>query len=543
MNGGGRANNRSQSEVLGIVLLLGLVAVVATTTIILGATVIDDAKGAIQFESAENTMREVDARLSRVAYSDNKVETLDLTGQSNVTVRGESYMNITVNRDATCRATIGMGSIRTTTNDDRVVAYEGGGVWQKSEGGVTVMSPPDFQYEQGTINFPLVNVSGTSQAGGRFTATKNISRSRERSREITQQLTGAPVCKPIDNVTISVNSSYYEGWGRYFEQVTPVSSVPTYDSNQTARLSLNLVGSATPVSVTNSGVSASTDYVAKVNVIGTEGTVRRSGFGPKDNTIGPSGASHYAELNDPYSLRVRVNGTNVYTPWRDDPGGSIGSADWSDGTKFPDDNLNKPWVGGVSNARVTLKANSKFALEAAIHNCDQNFNGTGNTYQDANWDNTSAPPERYDTDGDGTVDEIYHQFRCSRIDTNADAVERYTQVQTNASQSASGDPNIIILGDGDRSTVDFEQKTFQENLSQLLGSRVFKTGNPDEVEADIDSNQVIFIYELSSPQSFPRGGEDYNDAVIVVTFFKQGNAANAGSLQLKISASQIEIEG
>jgi len=546
-DGEGRQSVRAQSEVLGVVLLIALVATVGVGTLLAGASVIDDGKGAIQFENADNTMREVDARLSRVAFSDNKVETLELSRQQNVTVYNESYMNVTVNEHSACKATIRMGSIRSRTDSDRAVAYEGGGVWKRTEAGTTLVSPPDFQYQNGTINFPLVNVNGTIRSGGKLTATKNVTRSRKRSRQITKELTGDPICRPVNNVTINVTSDFYEAWGRYFEDVTPVSTVDTDDANRTAKFTLALKGSPTPASIGGSGVSVGSDFIAEANVLGTEGTVREDWSSvPGDGAWG-DGEEHYAELNDPYSLRVRINDTNVYTPWRDKPDGTFADAEWTDSTEFPSDNINTPWRGPPQNIKFRLDANTKFALEAAIHNCDVNSYGPNGNYTPASWENTSAEPERYDKDGDGDVDEVYHQYRCERIDRKPDKVEKYTQVQTDASKTASGDPNIIVLADGDRADLNFEDKTYQKNLEQLLGSRFIgidtdADGDYEEFEANLNDNQVIFIYELSSPQSFPRGGEDYNDAVIVVSFYEEGNAAGAGSIRIKITASQIEIQ-
>jgi hypothetical protein len=539
--------DRSQSEVLSVVLLFGLVIVTAAVMLLVGVQAIEEVRGSVDIENDINAMREVDSRLSRVAYNDNVVETLDFGSRpgeigNRVEVDNSSYMNVTVNKEfAQCSATIEMGALEREAQNGEIVAYEGGGVWRRPDNGnaSTMVSPPDFQYQNGTINFPLVSVNGSiGGSGDQLLAKKNVTESRQRSREINRQLSQGAACESPTNLTIEVNSTYYRAWARYFEQVTPADAT-VYHTNETATITLATRGDPTDADIDVQNLTADVPFVAEIKVLATAGSVPSNaswnGVSDSDFGVGSDSDAH-AEINDPYSLRIRVNGT-VYTPWTDAPAQGKSHPDWNNPVVFPRDDVNRPPKTGDAVVRVEVPANETIAAEMAIHNCEP-----GGGYSDpGSWTNLSSGPSDYEV-GDHSGHR-YYQYQCDRSDWGRIAND--TQVQANSADSS--DNNLVPLIDepGNRDLPgNLDDKDYQPTLNDILGSRGLIDTSVTPREVVLDDNQAIYVYELSNEVSGSpsASGEDFNDGVVLINFYEQGNVAATTSFSLKISTSQVKIQ-
>jgi hypothetical protein len=100
-------------------------------------------------------------------------------------------------------------------NEDRQVAYQGGGVWKRSRNGTVMISPPEFYYRDATLTLPLITVAGDTTLSGRASLTPD---------ETTQIYPDASADRtnPLETgvVNVTVTSDYYRAWGRYFEERT-----------------------------------------------------------------------------------------------------------------------------------------------------------------------------------------------------------------------------------------------------------------------------------------------------------------------------------
>jgi hypothetical protein len=515
-------DRRSQSNLVGVVLLIGFVVTTAAVTLAIGSLAVSDLQTSVDVENSIQTMREVDSRLSRVAYSDNTVETLEFGRSNDVSVYNESLMNITVNREgAHCSADISMGSIVRESDDGTEIAYEGGGVWRLDDSGSTMVSPPDFQYENGTINFPVVSVNGSvSPSGGQLIADKNTTESVRRSRKITKRLTAHPACENPTNLTISVESRHYEAWGRYFEQVTPANA-STYEGNETAEIVLATRGDPTTAQIDANNVTASGDFVAEFDILATEGSVP-SHVGWTSFSYGGPGR---AELNDPMTFRVVKNGTTK-TPWRDGDPDDASDPAWDDDISMWGDDVNQPGDYDPANVLVEAPANTNLSVEAAIHDCEADGD-----YDDLGMWRSTGRVETWNGND-------YHQYVCDVSDPGR--VKNDIQVRIDSSQS--NDYNLEILKDDDVVPGDHSDKEYQRGLRQVLGRQGLMDNSSYEME--LKDNQVVFVYELSSdvPSASAQSGYDFNDAILLATVYEQGNAAVSGSFSIKVSANEIQIK-
>ncbi|WP_306055565.1 DUF7289 family protein [Natronococcus wangiae] len=244
--------DRGQSEVLGIVLLLGFTILSATSLFVVGIDAVDSHQETTEVGVAENELALLGSKVSEVALGDSAVQavTVDNTGGSyEVQEDVGSIEIIHVDREGNGNEEpideFSLGEV-TYTNGDNRVAYQGGGVWKQQNGRTSMVSPPEFHYRHGTLTLPVVNVAGEDQASGKSTIVAQRSSDTTRvypNPDRTYDDGTTEYVNPIEEgkIKVVVQSEYYMGWKKYFEDRT--EGDVTYDSeDQTASVELTSFG-------------------------------------------------------------------------------------------------------------------------------------------------------------------------------------------------------------------------------------------------------------------------------------------------------------
>ncbi len=204
----------------GVILMMGLVVISLAGILLIGSGAVSEIRGSVEIQNAEHTMREVDARLSQVAFSANDAHTLDFSGQNGdveVTKNGRMTITVVNGTNQPCREEMAFGAIEYRGEGDEVVAYQAGGVWKRTDDGSVMLSPPDMQYRNGTFSFQMVNVTGSVDGSvTQLQVSKNTTASRADSQAFRETFT-KPRCNPPDNATLTVHIDYYRAWGKFFK--------------------------------------------------------------------------------------------------------------------------------------------------------------------------------------------------------------------------------------------------------------------------------------------------------------------------------------
>lgn len=235
-----RTDVKAQSEVIGIVLLLGLSITTIGMVFAFSQPTFADASDNIEFDRMENEISLLDARMATSALGASEKQEVDLN------IRGEtlsvnpdaSWMDVTYrNTTGTYNlANVSMGNVR-YTHGDREIAYEGGGVWKKSEGSnqsITV-STPEFHYRGSTLTLPAFNVTSQTSLSGE---ARTIRAESEGDPDLL--FPNSMFDNPLEegNVSVKVKSRYYQAWANYFNGRTTAAVQGVYDSNQTVKVKL-----------------------------------------------------------------------------------------------------------------------------------------------------------------------------------------------------------------------------------------------------------------------------------------------------------------
>jgi hypothetical protein len=225
-------DDRGQSSVVGLALMLSLVMIGASVVVVFGGQAIRDTRASATDSRAEQAMTAFDSDVAVVALGDAQTRRTQLSdGRDGRYVVDESagWMRVTHhnysgagNVEVLYNGTLGSVEYR---NDDTTIGYQGGGVWRKnSNGGVRMVSSPEFYYRGATLTLPVIQVRGDGGANARPVAS--ISRTSDVTRSYPNETSTYPTGRSYQNpvldgrVNVTVHSEYYEAWADYFRSRT-----------------------------------------------------------------------------------------------------------------------------------------------------------------------------------------------------------------------------------------------------------------------------------------------------------------------------------
>lgn len=294
--GGGSASaDRAVSTVLGFILIMGMVVSASVGILLVGVDGLDRAKANAETSSVEYTFSELNSQASLVALDSNeRNRTVDLGaashGNADVVADGQITVEVETGTNTTVIMDEKMGSIKYTNPETGdVVAFQGGGVWKQTDSGSTMVSPPEFHYRDSTLTLPAMMIdTENSSVNGQYVDI-------QRAGVETKYPTEGDV-NPIKNgeVTITVESNYYEAWGTFFEERT--ESLVTYDhTNETVEVMLVTELGAEPLSA---GVSATAETFTIKNPDVTTGSY--------DSRVGNSTVTSEGDLRAQGDIKIEA---------------------------------------------------------------------------------------------------------------------------------------------------------------------------------------------------------------------------------------------
>ena len=198
-------SERAVSPVIGIIIILGLTILSISTILIYSVPTLDGLEDMAKAQKVEQAFTVFDSRVSKVALGESPVQTTYVSlmgGTINVNGDQDAYNDSQMvifhieaddddhddfmeyqNRytwgswegfiddydnhsDGDDLLICSLGTIEYSLGD-RIIAYEGGGVWSKYPTGSSIMiSPPEFHYNGETLTLPIMKINGRSGVSG-----------------------------------------------------------------------------------------------------------------------------------------------------------------------------------------------------------------------------------------------------------------------------------------------------------------------------------------------------------------------------------------
>lgn len=217
-------SDRGQSELVGTVVILGLSLLVVSATVAVGAVVLSDRQAEADLRSAETSMTSFASQAALVSAGNSESRAANVPGanRGSTTVdpdQGRLLIELREEAGGSVEETLvdrPLGGVTYHRGDSRV-AYEGGGVWRADGDRARMVSPPPVHYRGTTFTMPVPLVEGGSATGGDAVVTRGgaVERAYPDPTDPDRQ---NPLAAATVHVT--VESDYYEAWGRFFESRT-----------------------------------------------------------------------------------------------------------------------------------------------------------------------------------------------------------------------------------------------------------------------------------------------------------------------------------
>ena len=465
-----RWRNRGQTATIGVVLLLGMVAISAIGIFLVAGHTVAVIEQDAESERIENSFVELSHSMaSATTASESRFSTSLAVGESGALVKSDTG-TIQI-QGGEVNTTISVGEIEYRGDDGTRIAYQAGGVWRETGNDTHMLSAPPLEYDHAseTLWFPIVETVGDEELGsGDITITHTETDPLRNASRIEN-----------DSVTVTVTSEYYRGWQYYFEEVAGDASVRDVDhENQT--------------------VTARLGYLEVEDAFGEGATLsgEYNGF-DQANVTAEVDEGAFPELDDVIYEIVDDTNTSKNRDWAD--GGPLvidGSEDLTEhqdiddtgvfpnGTYFAESvNLTDELIFDLSNGNATLVVDGDINLDSG-------------SIKIANWSQENDHSLKIYTTGDVEVHNSDMCVKTCEEDIDAAQLQLYGTSDTHV-KLGTGDvlfEGIIYVAsdDFDREDVDY-QVEIQSNV-RFYGSIIAHS-------MDIHSAAVNFQYDEDLKES------------------------------------------
>ncbi|MFA4935363.1 MAG: hypothetical protein WC568_05960 [Candidatus Methanoperedens sp.] len=241
---------KAEAELVGHIIILGITVLGISMIALYGVPAIYSLEDMANVKNVEQAFAILDSRASRAILGDSPLQITSINlGGGSLTVEPNSSTSksyIVVNSDI-FNFTIPMGKVKYQLGD-RIVAYEGGGVWSKyPSGGSVMLSRPEFNFNGVTLTLPVFNISGSTSVGGRGTAAVSF---KKPAMQVlfpnTSNAGWAGRTNPVNytqvgKVNVTIKSDFYDAWANHIETAVKSAKVVYSDpKNFTTRIELTV---------------------------------------------------------------------------------------------------------------------------------------------------------------------------------------------------------------------------------------------------------------------------------------------------------------
>lgn len=285
-------DDRGESEIIAVVLLIGVVVIAAGLLVVYGVAAVDERQEVVADTQAERAFEQFDTRASRVALGGESVQQVDfglVDNEGHLYSDDEGWIRVVVTAEGGTPVEVTNTTLGTVyyKRGETVVASQGGGVWRAdSDDGSAMLSRPEFHYTDQTLTLPIVSVDGDTGLADRVQVTK----AGPTDRVFPEPASGLTNKIRSGTVNVTVQSRFYEAWGRYLEE--NVGGLVTYDAARQQ------------VTVTFFGLPDIRGYDVGIIATSDTGELRLEGNGPNAAYI-----DSYNSSDGPYASSQSNNGS------------------------------------------------------------------------------------------------------------------------------------------------------------------------------------------------------------------------------------------
>ncbi len=267
-------SEKAVSPIVGMIIILAMTITSVSVIFLYGVPTIYEMQDMANAQKVEQAFTVFDSRTSKVALGESPSQTTSFSMMDgDIIVKGDnaSYeesriviISVDINaswydsfkqqrykwrgwedyvgNESMNEFNASMGSV-VYTNQDRIIGYEGGGVWSKYPNGKSVMiSPPEFHYNGETLTLPIMKIDGDAVYSGKSDVGITISSDNMPVVLYPNPSSDSRRTNPLtsDKVIIYIKSEFYNAWADYANSLA-YASAETDDDNKTAVVELEVI--------------------------------------------------------------------------------------------------------------------------------------------------------------------------------------------------------------------------------------------------------------------------------------------------------------
>lgn len=210
---------------LGIVLLIGVVAVSSVGIMLVASETTSEIKSQSETDRVETAFVELSQQMAEAATvtGSDASRNIELEAGERGAVAKEDTGWIRIEAD-NLDLNLSIGAIEYVADDGTIIAYQAGGVWREQGNETRMVSAPPIHYNSvdETFTFPVVTVSGEETLGSGDVRIAHNGTEIFRNATVIED----------SSVTITVQSDYYRGWQSYFERQAGAPVVRDVDHDE-----------------------------------------------------------------------------------------------------------------------------------------------------------------------------------------------------------------------------------------------------------------------------------------------------------------------
>jgi hypothetical protein len=223
--GGSGGRPRGQSDVLAIVLLLGMVFLGAAAVVVTGGFLVESVQEDSEHQVAESTADQTHQLISEAATSGEarQLPTVDGNAVDTEFTDGGSITLAMTDDGSSCGAhapvSANLGAIQYDTGD-RTVIYEGGAIWERSESGYSIRRAPGIDYagENAQLSLTVIGGTTTNDQGERI-VSPDAARSQQFNQNLSEMILDCRLASGDNtDLSVTVDSEHADAWERYFAE-------------------------------------------------------------------------------------------------------------------------------------------------------------------------------------------------------------------------------------------------------------------------------------------------------------------------------------
>ena len=223
-----RADDRSElsadrggAPIIGIVLLFGMVLAGAVLVFVAAGPLFDALEGQSERERAITYMGQTDQALATATISDGS-QSLEVPPDAEMSAAEDGtlevyWYNASAGHDpwdGPSSGSVALGTLEYEL-DDRTIAHQGGGIWERTGSQTSVEKPPQIGFESdGSLQLNFVQINSEASEDSLSSVQNNPERGMKAASDLTE-IAGQPAS---NDFAIRVESEYAAGWEQHFER-------------------------------------------------------------------------------------------------------------------------------------------------------------------------------------------------------------------------------------------------------------------------------------------------------------------------------------